>query len=302
MTQTPNHTAPGALAAALGAQLVWGLMPAYLLLVKSVPAFEFVGWRIAFTVPFCLLIIHLRSQWRELAAALGNWKVLRLLMLSAVFICANWLIYIAAIQTGHIYAASFGYYITPLMQVLAGTLLLGERLNVLQWTAVAISGLGVVLLGWGELSMLWISLALAFSWSSYGLVRKYVPVGSVPGLTVETLVLLPGAIAIALWFALAPAGSSLGQDAGLTALIIMAGPITALPLTLFAIAARRMDFSTLGMLQFFSPTIVFILGVTVFGLPLEPIQIASFVLIWAAIGLYVWDLLARRRSVSQAPA
>jgi chloramphenicol-sensitive protein RarD len=302
MEQQPARTAPGALAAALGAQLVWGLMPAYLMLVAAVPAFEFVGWRILFTIPFCLLFIHLRRQWRELAAALRQWKVLRWLLLSAVLICANWLIYIAAIQAGHVYAASFGYYITPLMQVLAGTLLLGERLTALQWTAVAISGLGVVLLGWGELSMLWISLALALSWSSYGLVRKFVPVGSVPGLTVETLVLLPGAAAIAAWYAATPAGPSFGQDPGLSVLIVLAGPITALPLTLFAIAARRMDFTTLGMLQFVSPTIVFILGVTLFGLPLEPIQIASFAVIWAAIGLYVWDLLARRRSASQTPA
>jgi chloramphenicol-sensitive protein RarD len=302
MDRQPTRTASGAFAAALGAQLVWGLMPAYLMLVAAVPAIEFVGWRILFTIPCCLLIIHLRSQGRELAAALRQWKVLRLLMLSAVCICANWLLYIFAIQAGHVYAASFGYYISPLVQVLAGTLLLGERLTALQWTAVAIVGLGVLLLGWGEMSMLWISLALAFSWSSYGLVRKFAPVGSVPGLTVETLVLLPAAAGIAAWYAATPAGASFGHDAGLSALIVLAGPITALPLTLFAIAARRMDLSTLGMLQFVGPTIVFILGVTLFGLPLEPVQVASFVVIWAAIGLYVWDLVARRRSVSEAPA
>lgn len=302
MDRQPTRTAPGALAAALGAQLVWGLLPLYLVLVKTVPAIEFVGWRIVFTIPFCLFFLHLRSQWGELAAAFGQWKVLRLLLLSAALIATNWLIYVAAIQAGHVYAASFGYYITPLMQVLAGTLLLGERLTPLQWLSVAISGLGVMLLGWGELSMLWISLALALSWSSYGLLRKFVPVGSLPGLTVETLVLLPGGIAIAAWYAAAPAGSSFGHDASLSALIVLAGPLTALPLTLFAIAARRMDFTTLGMLQFAGPTVVFILGVTVFDLPLDGIQVASFVVIWAAIGLYVWDLIARRRSVSQAPA
>jgi chloramphenicol-sensitive protein RarD len=294
--------APDALAAALGAQLVWGLMPLYLALVVSVPAIEFVGWRVLWTVPFCLLVLHWRGQWGELAAAFAAWRVLRLLLLSAVLIAVNWLTYIAAVQEGHIYAASFGYYITPLVQVLAGTLLLGERLSGLQWLSVAVSGLGVLLLGWGELSMLWISLALAFSWSSYGLVRKLVPVGSLPGLTVETLVLVPGAAAIAAWYAASPAGSSFGHEPGLSALIVLAGPITALPLTLFAISARRMDFTTLGMLQFASPTVVFILGVTVFDLPLDPVQIASFVVIWAAIGLFVWDLLARRRSAGQAPA
>lgn len=302
MTDQPNPTAPGALAAALGAQLIWGLLPLYLVLVKTVPAIEFVGWRIVFSIPFCFLFLHLRKQWPDLAAAFGQWKVLRLLLLSAALVAANWLIYVAAIQAGQVYAASFGYYITPLLQVLAGTLLLGERLRPLQWLSVAIAGLGVVLLGWGELSMLWISLALAISWSTYGLVRKFVPVGSLPGLTVETLVLLPGAVAIAIWYAATPAGSSFGGDAGLSALIVLAGPLTALPLTLFAIAARRMDFTTLGMLQFVGPTIVFVLGVSVFGLPLEPVQVASFVVIWMAIGLFVWDLLARRGSADQAPA
>lgn len=302
MNRQPTRTAPGALAAALGAQLIWGLMPAYLMLVAAVPAFEFVGWRILFTIPFCLLIIHLRRQWRELAEALRQWQVLRLLLLSAVFICANWLIYIAAIQAGHVYAASFGYYIAPLAQVLAGTLLLGERLSPRQWSAVVISAFGVLLLGWGELSMLWISLALALSWSSYGLVRRFAPVGALPGLTIETLVLLPVAAGIAAWYAASPSGASFTREAGLSVLIVLAGPLTALPLTLFAIAARRMDFTTLGMLQFVAPTIVFVLGVTLFDLPLDPVQLASFAVIWAAIGLYLWDLLARRRSGSQAPA
>jgi chloramphenicol-sensitive protein RarD len=247
-------------------------------------------------------VLHWREQWGDLAAAFAQWRVLRPLLLSALLIATNWLFYVAAIQAGHVYAASFGYYITPLVQVLAGTLLLGERLSRLQWLSVAVAGLGVTLLGWGELSMLWISLALAFSWSSYGLVRKFVPVGALPGLTVETLVLVPGATVIAAWYAATPAGSSFGHEAGLSALIVLAGPITALPLTLFAISARRMDFTTLGMLQFASPTVVFILGVTVFDLPLDPIQVASFLVIWASIGLFVWDLLARRRSVSQAPA
>jgi chloramphenicol-sensitive protein RarD len=302
MDRPSSRIAPGALAAALGAQLVWGLMPLYLVLVETVPAVEFVGWRVIFTVPFCLLFLHLRRQWPELSAAFRQWNVLRLLLLSAALVSANWLIYVIAIQAGHVYAASFGYYITPLVQVLAGTLLLGERLNPRQWLAVAIAGLGVVLLGWGDLSMLWISLALALSWSSYGFVRKFAAVGSLPGLTVETLVLLPGGMAIAAWYAASPGGSHFGLEPGLSALIVLAGPLTALPLTLFAVAARRMDFATLGMLQFFSPTIVFILGITLFGLPLDGVQITSFALIWAAIGLYVWDLVARQHSAGQAPA
>ena len=302
MTDGPHPGAPGARSAALGAQLIWGLLPLYLILVETVPAIEFVGWRIIFSIPFCLLFIHWRGQWPDLVAIFGQWKVLRLLLVTAILIAANWLIYVAAIQAGHVYAASFGYYITPLLQVLAGTLFLGEKLSPRQWLAVAISALGVVLLGWGELSMLWISLTIALCWSAYGFVRKFTPVGSLPGLTVETLVLLPVAAGIVVWYGAAPAGSSFGHDAALSWLIVLAGPLTALPLTLFAIAARGMDFTTLGMLQFVGPTIVFALGVTVFGLPLDPAQMASFAVIWIAIGLYVWDLVARRPSTGEAPA
>ncbi len=294
-------TAPGALGMALGAHLFWGLMPLYLLLVASVPAFELVGWRVVFTVPLCLAFVALRRQTGEVLAALRNWQVLRLLLCSAAMISANWLIYIAAIQAGHVLATSLAYYLTPLLQVAAGTLFLGERLGRRQWIAVALAGLGVVLLAWGPLDMLWISLSLALSWGIYGLIRKITPVGALPGLTIETLVILPGAVALAAWYAATPAGSSFGGDAGLSLAIAFSGVVTAVPLTLFAVASRRMDFTTLGMLQFASPTLVFILGITVFELPLRPLQLLSFALIWAAIGVFLWDLY-QRRSVSQAPA
>lgn len=302
MNGTKSIAAPGGLAMALGAHLVWGLLPLYLILVKTVPAFEFVGWRVLFSLPFCLAFIALRGQGPELLAILRNFKTLRILTLSAVLIGINWLIYVFAIQAGHVYAASFGYYITPLMQILAGTLFLGERLSVRQWGAVALSALGVAVLGWGELSMLWISVALAASWSAYGLVRKVTPVGSLPGLTVETMVLVPIAGAYLAWLGAGPDALSFGHDLTMSGLILLAGPLTALPLTMFAIAARRMNFTVLGMLQFSSPTLVFILGATVFGLPMTASQVFSFAIIWAAIGLFVWDLMAQRRLADKAPA
>lgn len=294
---TPNQrttTASGGLPMALGAHLIWGLLPLYLWLVRAVPAVEFVGWRIVFTVPLCLLFIAARGQQAELQAALSDWKVLRLLIVSALLIGINWLVYVAAIQAGEVYAASLGYYLTPLVQVVAGTVLLRERLSPRQWVAVALAGIGVSLLVWDALSMVWISLALALSWSAYGLVRKLAPVGSLPGLTVETLVLLPLALGIVGWFAAMPPGSSLANGPATVLLVACAGLVTAVPLLLFAIAARRMDFTVLGMLQFLSPTLVFLLGVTVFHKPLHPVQIVSFVIIWAAMALFLWDLLARR--------
>lgn len=294
----PYPTPKSGLPMALGAYLIWGFLPLYLLLVREVPAFEFVGWRIVFTLPLCLLVIALRDQWADLRAALANPGVMLRLSASALLVGGNWLIYVAAIQDGHVYAASLGYYINPLVNVLAGTLFLREKLSARQWAAVALAAAGVSLLAWDAREMLWISLSLAVSFSAYGLVRKVTPVGSVPGLTIESAVLLLPSLGIIAWYAATPAGPAFGQELALSALIVLGGVLTAVPLTLFAIAARRMDYSTLGFVQFIAPTIVFVLGLTVFGEPLSAAKLACFALIWGAVALFVWDLLARRAAAS----
>lgn len=288
--------APSGIPAALGAYGIWGFLPLYLILVQSVPPIEFVGWRIIWTLPICLLIVVFRKQIPDLKAALRNSKVLLVLMGSAILIAINWFVYVWAIQTGEVYAASLGYYINPLVNVLLGTMLLKERLSRRQWLAVGLAGLGVAVLLAGALTTLWISLTLAFSFGTYGLLRKQVPVGSLPGLTIESALLIPLSVGIAWWYAAGPDGSSFGQDAFLSFAIILGGFLTAVPLLLFAVAARRMDYSTLGFFQFIAPSIVFILGLTVFDRPLLPAQIASFAFIWTAIGIFVWDMLQRRRS------
>lgn len=281
---------------ALGAFGIWGLMPLYLRLVHQVPPLEFVGWRIIWTVPFCLLIVALGRHGAELRAALASVRIVRRLALSALLVGTNWTIYVLAIQADHFFAASLGYYINPLANVLAGTLFLGERLTSRQWLAVGLAALGVSLLAWGALDMLGISLSLAISFCAYGLVRKVTPVSSLAGLTVESALLLIPAIAIAAWYGFSPAGSSFGVTAGSSLLIACAGIITPVPLMMFAAAAQRMDYSTLGMTQFLAPTMVFIMGLTLFHEPLRPVQLACFVLIWLAIALFTWDLLARRNT------
>jgi chloramphenicol-sensitive protein RarD len=281
---------------ALGAYLIWGLLPLYLQLVRDVPPFEFVGWRIVFTVPLCLMFIAFRKQFGDLVTALRNPRTMLFLVFSALLVGTNWLVYIAAIQAGHVLASSLGYYINPLVNVLLATLFLRERLSPLQWLAVGVAALGVSLLAWNSRDMLWISLTLAVTFSAYGLVRKLVPVGSLPGLTIESAVLLLPAIGLIAWQAGGPAQSAVGHDLGKSLLVALSGVLTAVPLLLFAVAARRMDYSTLGFVQFLSPTLVFVLGLTVFGEPLKPVQFACFVLIWAAVALFVWDMLARRRA------
>jgi chloramphenicol-sensitive protein RarD len=291
----PASRRPSGVPHALGAYLVWGLLPLYLRLVHVVPPFEFVGWRLIFTLPVCLIVVIARRQEREVAAALGSPRALALLLVSALLIGGNWLIYVTAIQTGQVFASSLGYYINPLMNVLAGTLFLGERLTPRQWAAVAIATAGVSLLAWDAREMLGIALALATTFAAYGLIRRFAPVASLTGLTIETLLLLIPAIGIVAWQASTHGGTSFGRQLHIDLLLPWSGVITAVPLLLFATAARRMDYSRLGFVQYLSPTIVFLLGLFVFHEPLRPLQLACFVLIWLAAALFVWDLLSRRR-------
>jgi chloramphenicol-sensitive protein RarD len=292
----PASAAPASgLPHAIGAYVIWGFLPLYLMLVESVPAFEFVGWRIIWTLPLCLAIVAFRRQFGELLTALKSPRAMLALALSAVLIAINWFVYIWAIMAGEVYATSIGYYLNPLINVLLGTLFLGERLSKWQWLAVGIALAAVVLLAAGALTSLWISLTLGFSFGLYGLVRKQVSVGSLPGLTIESAILLLPAIGIAAWYGASPAGSSFGHDAWLSLLIVFSGVITAVPLLMFAIAARRMDYSTLGFIQYLAPTIVFFLGLFVFEQPLSPVKLFSFVLIWVAVAIFVADLWARKR-------
>ena len=281
--------------AAVGAYLIWGFLPLYLILVRSVPAMEFVGWRIVWTLPLCLVIVTVRKQLPQLRAALTNRRTMGWLFVSATLIAVNWIVYVWAIQSNYVYAASLGYYINPLINVLLGTLLLKEKLSRFQWAAVALAAVGVSLLLGGALTTLWISLTLALSFGTYGLIRKQVDVGALPGLTIESLLLLVPASGVIWFYSGTPGGSSFAQSTELSLAIMLGGVLTAIPLLMFAIAAKRLPYSTLGFIQFLAPSIVFVLGLTVFGEELKPVQAACFACIWAAAAIFVWDLWSRSR-------
>ena len=300
--RSTQEASPSGLPAALGAYVIWGFLPLYLLLVRTVPPFEFVAWRIVWTLPLCLLIVAARSQFGELSQALRDRRSLLALLVSATLIALNWFVYIWAIMAGEVYAASLGYYLNPLLNVVLGTVFLGERLTRRQWLAVAVAAAGVLLLAGGALTSMWISLTLAFSFGLYGMVRKRVSVGALPGLTIESIILLLPALGIVACYAAGPQGSSFGTDWELSGLIVFAGVVTAVPLLLFAIAARRMAYSTLGFIQYLAPTIVFVLGLTVFEQPLDTVQLGSFVLIWIAVAIFVGDLWLRSREARIAAA
>jgi chloramphenicol-sensitive protein RarD len=279
------------LAAALGTHAVWGSMPLYLLLVKALPAVEYVGWRILFTLPLCWAIIAWRKAGAEVRAVLRDRKALLTLLASSTLIAVNWFLYVWAINSGHVYAASLGYYILPLLMMLLGLVVLGERLTRLQWAAVALAACGVAVLATGALTTLWVSLSMAVTFGLYGLLRKTVNAGPLAGLTIESLILAPLALAVAGWYAASAQGSALAQGPALAAAVAFSGPMTAFPLLMFAFAARRLPYTLMGLFQFASPTIVFLLGLLVFREALHPAQLACFVVIWAAVALFVWDIL-----------
>ena len=289
------------LATALGAHAVWGSMPLYLLLVKSVPAVEFVAWRILFTLPLCGAIIVWRKAGDEVRAVLRDRRVFLTLLGSSTLIAVNWFLYVWAINNGHVYAASLGYYILPLLMMLLGFVALGERLTRVQQVAVALAALGVAMLAVGALTTLWLSLSMALTFSLYGLLRKTVKAGALAGLTIESLILGPPALAIVAWYAARPTGSALAHGPGLAAAVAFSGPMTAIPLIMFTFAARRLPYTIVGLFQFASPTIVFVLGLLVFREALKPAQLGCFVVIWTAVALFVWDILRGTRGEALNP-
>lgn len=295
-TSVPAGSHQGGLPYALAAYGIWGFVPLFFKLLSSVPPVEVLAQRIIWSLPLCFVIMLFRKQIGEYLMALKDWRTLRLLIASAVLIAVNWLVYIYSIFTDHVLAASLGYYLNPLVNVMLGMIFLGERLSRLQWVAVVIAGVGVAILLAGALDTLWISLTLAFSFGIYGLIRKVVPVGSLPGLSVETTVLLLPSLGIAAWYLLAGDGRGFGSDGSVSLLLMAGGIVTAVPLLLFATAARRMSYAALGFVQYLAPTLQFLLSLFVFGEPLKPAQLACFVLIWISIAVFSFDMLRKMRA------
>lgn len=301
----PNR---GGITAALSCYILWGILPIYFKLLAHIHALELVGWRVLFSLPVCLVFVLVLGRWSELRAAAAQRGVLLRLAITALLVGANWLIYVTAVDAGHVLAASLGYYIIPLVNVVLGTALLGERLNRVQWVAVALATAGIALLLAGAVDMLGVALAMAITFALYGYVRKLTPVGAVPGLTIETVLLAPFALAVVATFARSPDGSAMLAGTSTAALLASTGVVTAVPLLLFAVAARKLDLTTLGFAQFISPTISFFIGVFLYGEPLDSVRIACFVLIWLALVVFSWDMLrrsslhARLKSRLEAPA
>jgi chloramphenicol-sensitive protein RarD len=245
-------------------------------------------------VPFLLGLLLLGRKTGELRAALGSRRTLAWLTITSLLIGINWLLYVYAVNSGHILAGSLGYYLNPLANVLLGRIVLKERLSWLQWAAVGIAAAGIAALAAGALAQLWISLTLCVSFSLYGLLRKLAPVDATAGLAVETLLLLPLALGWLAWRA-SQGDRWFGPDATVAMLLILSGAVTAVPLILFTGAARLIPYSTLGMLQFLAPTMQFLIAVLVYGEPFTTSHAIAFGAIWTALALYVVALVRAPR-------
>lgn len=271
-------------------------MPIFFKQLGSVSALEIIAHRVIWAVPLLILIMAFRRQLAEYWRAISRWSTLRWMLVSAVLMSSNWLLYVWAVNSGQILAASLGYFLNPLLNILLGTVFLAEKLNRTQWIAVGIAAAGVAVLAAGAFGTLWISLSLAVSFAIYGLIRKMAPVGSVPGLAIETSLLLPLAIGAAFYFADQPAHPDWGSDSRTSLFLAAGGVVTAVPLLLFATAARKLPYSVMGFIQYIGPTIQFLLGVFLYGEALSGPRAICFVLIWAALALFTWDGIRRMRA------
>ena len=285
----------------LAAYGLWGVMPIYFKWLQAVPSIDIVAHRIVWSLAALVIFATLAKVWGQVRSAIANRKTLAILFVTSLLIGTNWLFYVYAINSGHILAGSLGYYLNPLANILLGRFILKERLTPLQWTAVAIAAGGIAVLAAGALGTLWLSLTLCFSFATYGLLRKIISVDSLAGLTVETIVLFPVAL---LWLLLCGAEGRpfMGAGGTETGLLMAAGIVSTVPLLCFTAAARRLAYSTVGMLQFIAPTLQFLLAVAVYDEPFTRSHAIAFGCIWTALFLYVASMVRSLRARRQAPS
>ena len=274
--------------------LCWGLFPIYFHALGDVPPMQILAHRMLWSLGFLLIVLLLRRQWKWLNVVRQP-RVFFSFVLSALLLSANWLVYIWSVTNHHVIEASLGYFINPLVNIMLGYLILKERLRSVQWVAIAIAALGVGWLTWQTGTVPWIALFLAFSFGSYGLLRKTAALGALEGLSFETIVLFPLAAAYVVWLTLQGQNVFINTDSDMTrVLLVMAGPLTAIPLLLFASGARRIPLSILGLLQYLSPTLQFLLGVWLFKEAFTADRLVGFALIWGALVLFAGEGLLRR--------
>ena len=289
-TDSAQLAAPGeGVLLGIGATLMWGMFPLAFKQVAHIPALEVLAHRSAWSLVFVIVLMVLVKRGHELSSkAFYDPKTLKTMALSGFAVACNWGIFIWAVANDLVLQSSLGYYISPLMSVLLGVIVLRERLRASAWVAVGLAGVGVAFLVFRLGIVPWVSLGLATSWAIYGLVRKTAPVGSLPGLYLETLLLLPWAIVYIVWLGAVDGNALFLKTIEDTALLMATGLVTALPLLLFARAARILRLSTIGLLMYIVPTGQFVLAVFVFDEPFTQAHLLAFACMWLALGISGW--------------
>lgn len=288
---------------AVAAYLAWGISPLYFKAVGSVPPEQILAHRVVWSLVLLLVLVTLARRWSGLGASLRQPRTLALLAGSTLLVSGNWFTFIWAVSAGRVLEASLGYYINPLFSVLLGVVFLGERLGRWQWAAVLLAAAGVANLTLQAAGVPWVALVLAGSFGFYGLLRKLTPLGAADGLLLETALLAPLALAFLVQLDVAGGGAWGSAGAGLDLLLVLSGPVTALPLVFFASAARRLSLTVVGFFQYIAPTCQFLLAVLVFGERFSAAHQLTFLCIWAAVLLFSassWRRARRRRLLAES--
>ena len=281
---------------------IWALFPFYFRAVDYVSPIEVIANRIIWSFALLMIIMTVTRRWHGLRVAAGNRKALALVALGAIFVAANWSTYVVAISTNQALQASLGYFINPLVIVGLGVFVLKERLRPAQWLAVAIAALAVLVLTVSYGSLPWIALILAFSWATYGFIKRYVGWGAIESIAVETAVLTPVALAVMIVLLINGTAVFFADGPSTSLLLMLAGPITTIPLLFFTGAATRVPFSTLGLLQYITPIGLFIVGVMFFGEEMSQMRWIGFAMIWVALIVFTIDARRHMRSTRLADA
>ncbi|MHA7884185.1 EamA family transporter RarD [Nitratireductor rhodophyticola] len=280
---------------ALSAYGLWGFLPLYMKLVSHIPAMEVVAHRVLWSLPVAAVILYFLGRTADIRQALRSPRTLLMAALTAAIISCNWGIYVWAIAVDRAVETALGYYINPLVSIAMAALFLGERLNRYQIAAVCLAGVAVLILTTDAGGLPWVSLSLAFSFAAYGILRKTLPIGPSQGFFLEVLILALPALGYLIWLgASGEAHFTLSNPADI-ALLIGCGPVTAIPLILFAMGAKLLRYSTIGIMQYTAPTMIFLIAVFVFKEPFGGVKAVAFALIWAALALYSWSMLRDAR-------
>jgi chloramphenicol-sensitive protein RarD len=288
-----NEDSPKGLFLAVTAYLLWGFLPLYMKALAAVPVLEVLAHRVIWSVPVAGLILVWLGRTTDLMTALRNPRMIGMAALTAGLISVNWAIYVWSIQSGQALEAALGYYINPLFSIFLGAVLLGERMSRAQGAAIALAAAAVAVLTWEAGRVPVVALGLTVSWGFYAYLKKRLPLGPNQGFMLEVLILTPFALGFLIW-QMSEEALVFGQDGWLTGLLLLAGIVTAVPLMIYANGAKLLRLSTIGILQYIAPTMIFLTAVFVFDEPFGTARAVAFPMIWAALVIYTGSMLRRK--------